>query len=421
MTNKIILFFVSGALVAAISGCTVVSSEKIVSTDSNIGMHYMLPRSNIVYQIVDSGNGELQLNILNPLMMGDPDHSYALRYLSGPTSTDHIKIEVDPKTSLLKTVEIESKDETGDILKKFASTVIRAESSEGDQGVIIYEGVIAPTCRTLSKGVNFAPAHEAIKQYLSNKVQICTNEENGKNPPTKDVVCSSYRRLSTLAHSTAANASPEIAVIPLNNSEENKKTQSSEVSGIFYRGVVPLAVKASFLGKTRESVVLLPDCGPIMSLPLEGQPFVKVKHSLILKDGILQSYEADKPSSALAIVSWPLDVYDAIVETTSKLIQLKIDTSRKSIELERQLLEEKKARTDIGDQLKKLNEGTKPEAAGLISQGKDSSLLLSVKVGDKPRTNIIPPTSTNPKAVPSTLSTTDGGQTTPQNDGNVRK
>ena len=30
-----------------------------------------------------------------------------------------------------------------------------------------------------------------------------------------------------------------------------------------------------------------------------------------LSNGMLQKYEATKPSSALALVSWPLDVYDA--------------------------------------------------------------------------------------------------------------
>ena len=239
-------------------------------------------------------------------------------------------------------------------------------------------------------------------------------------------ICDSYKAIQTQAQNTTrGSTSLEVSVTALHGAPTQSSDSITEVNGIFHRGVVPQMVKASFLGITRETIVLLPDCGPIISLPLEGQPFVKVKHTLVLKDGVVQSYEADKPSSALAIVSWPLDVYDAIVESTSKIIQLKIDTSRKSVELERQLLEEAKAKKDINDQLAQLKNESKPEASGLISQGKNSNLLLTVKAGYNNYKNIFPQLPTinsndkNPAPAINNTKITSDGLITPAENGSI--
>lgn len=428
MTYNFTIFFGVGVSTCAaiISGCGVIHSSKITDTArSNIGIHYMLPQSNIAYQVVNSGTGELRLNLLNPITMGDPKQSYSLQYLSKPTSSDNVKIEVDTKTSLLKTVTIESKDETGEILKTIAANIIRAESSEGDQGTVILEGVVVPQCDSTVEIKNLDSTNK-ISQYLKNKVELCTKALRANNSALEINICDSYKAIQTQAQNTTrGSTSLEVSVTALHGAPTQSSDSITEVNGIFHRGVVPQMVKASFLGITRETIVLLPDCGPIISLPLEGQPFVKVKHTLVLKDGVVQSYEADKPSSALAIVSWPLDVYDAIVESTSKIIQLKIDTSRKSVELERQLLEEAKAKKDINDQLAQLKNESKPEASGLISQGKNSNLLLTVKAGYNNYKNIFPQLPTinsndkNPAPAINNTKITSDGLITPAENGSI--
>ena len=111
-----------------------------------------------------------------------------------------------------------------------------------------------------------------------------------------------------------------------------------------------------------------------MALPLLRHAFVKTKHTVGLRNGMIESYTIDKPSSALALVSWPIDVYDALVSTTAKIVQLKIDTSRSAISLEEQQLAEAKRRKEIAQEIAKLKEA-KPESAGLIAMGASRTIL----------------------------------------------
>ena len=123
----------------------------------------------------------------------------------------------------------------------------------------------------------------------------------------------------------------------------------------------------------------------MMALPLRRHALVEVQHTATLNNGMLQKYQTTKPSSALALVSWPLGVYDAIVKTTAQIFQLKIDTSRQSNDLRQELLKEEKRRIALEQELKALQEGPKEESARLIGRG-DSNVLLSVGTSSSPAT-----------------------------------
>src|SRR5690606_3158245 len=113
------------------------------------------------------------------------------------------------------------------------------------------------------------------------------------------------------------------------------------------------------------------------------------------------------PSSALAIVSWPLAVYDEIVTITSKIIQLKIDTSKNEVKLQEQLFAEAEKRKELDDKLKALL--VRSESGTLISMG-NTKTLLTIGTGKPP--------SALPTAVLNNLgnaspSATNNGQPTP--------
>ena len=147
--------------------------------------------------------------------------------------------------------------------------------------------------------------------------------------------------------------------------------------------MLPYQVRMSLFGQTRSTHVLMPNGGAPIALALDRHAFVNTKHTVVLRNGIVDSYETTKPSSALAIVSWPLDVYDAVVSTTAKIIQLKIDTSRSALSLEEQLLAEAKKRKEIEEELEKLK-SPKPESAVLVGMG-GSKTLLTIGTGTPPR------------------------------------
>lgn len=384
MIRNVICIGLLGLGAATINGCAIVNSEQLGAKANSIGaahagINYMLPKAMLPIQVIDN-NGALRIDALEPIVVGDPEYSYALHYVPSAFSTDTVKIEVDPKTSLLKTVTLDSKDETGEVLKKVTALAFRPESADGVSEIVVYQGILDPSDTNSGKNLQ-----EAVNTAL--RARISTLQAQCKSVTNKSAACAEYNALQI------PKVGLPVAIVkirPLGN-ESNRESISHQLVdctiGICYRGTVPYKLSLSLLGQSRETILQLPNHAPVMALALERQPFVTVNHTVVLKDGILQSYDATKPSSALAIVSWPLDVFDAIVTTTSKILQLKIDTSKKSVEFEQQLLEEAKAKKAIQDELDKLRQ-PKPEGFGLLKMGGASKAILTVRVGKVQPTNL---------------------------------
>jgi hypothetical protein len=354
------------------------------------GIPYLLPKALVPVEVVATGT-LVRVDLLEPVYVGDAAQTYALRYDASPFSTDTMTITVDPTTSLLKTMSIESRDETGEILKKAIAT-LRAESAAATETVLM-QTVLDP-----GDPASIAEVETRVKSTLDAFVarqRVACNAATTKSDGCVELLAlpaSIDTRLNVTLMAPASSAIPA-------SSNAGAPTPGIDCSvGICYRGTLPYRVSLEALGQTRSTLVHLPNHGPLMALPLPRHAFVKTKHTVGLRNGMIESYTIDKPSSALAMVSWPLDVYDAVISTTTKIVQLKIDTSRSAISLEEQQLAEAKRRKEIAEEVAKLKDA-KPESAGLIAMGA-SRTILTVGSG-KP-----------PSAVPRGA-TTDGGNPKP--------
>lgn len=364
----------------ALSGCTVVGSTRMNSHDigfGGTGIPYLLPKALVPVEVVASGT-QVRVDLLEPVYVGDAAQSYALRYDSSPFSTDALTISVDPTTSLLKTLSVESKDETGEILKKAVAT-LRAESAAATETVVM-QTVLDPGDATSIAEVE-AKLKVTLEGIVTRQRSTCTNSASKPDSCAEILALPAFTdtRLGVTLM-TPVLAAPSVPMSP-NTSAVVRSVDCSV--GICFRGTLPYRVSLEALGQTRSTLINLPNNGPLMVLPLPRHAFVKTKHTVGLRNGMLESYAVEKPSSALALVSWPLDVYDAIVTTTAKIVQLKIDTSRSSVSLQEQLLAEAKKRKEIEEELEKLKTA-KPESAGLIGMGGSSRAILTLRVGQRP-------------------------------------
>jgi hypothetical protein len=370
----------------AMSGCAVVTSTRMNAKDANFGgagIPYLLPKALVPVEVVAAGT-QVRVDLLEPVYVGDAAQAYALRYDASPFSTDTMTITVDPTTSLLKTMSIESKDETGEILKKAIAT-LRAESAAATETVLM-QTVLDP-----GDPASIAEVESRVKTTLD--TFVVNQRKSCNDAQTKPAGCEAIvalpasidTRLAVTLMATVASTTP-------NSSTTGAPTPGIDCSvGICYRGTLPYRVSIEALGQTRSTLVHLPNHGPLMALPLPRHAFVKTTHTVGLRNGMIESYTIVKPSSALAMVSWPLDVYDAVVSTTAKIVQLKIDTSRSAISLEEQQLAEAKRRKEIADEIAKLK-AAKPESAGLIAMGA-SRTILTVGTG-KPKSALPPDAKT---------------------------
>jgi len=398
------------------SGCAIVSSAAIgskgVERSGAAGIPYMLPKALLPVELVVNG-AAIRIDVLEPVFVGDPEQVYLLRYNASPFSSDDIKLEVDPKTSLLKSLTLESKDETGEVLKKLIASTLRAESATGSGETVVLQTLLDPDDDTSMIAASAALSN-AVTTYLAQQNAAC----KATPPATPDSEC---LNLAGLPNGGMPDAKVTVALL----ASTAAKTRLSDVkpdaeAGIYHRASLPYRLDLTLFGQSRSTVVLLPNKGPTLALPLKGQAFVTVKHTVVLRNGVVEKYETTKPSSALAMVSWPLDVYDAVVSTTAKIVQLKIDTSRNSLALEQQRVDEAEKRKELADKLKNL-QAPKAESATLIGMG-SANKLLTVGTGKPP--TVLPSgakeaaTDQNPKpetgkpapAAPAMLPGNDGKQ-----------
>ena len=369
------------------SGCAIVSSVGIGNKEDErggaAGIPYMLPKALLPLELVVSG-AAIRIDVLEPVFVGDTEHVYLLRHNANPFSSDEIKLEVDPATSLLRGLTLESKDETGEVLKKLIASTLRAESATGAGEAVILQTLVDPDDDT-SIAATSAALNGAINSYLGQQARACQAA-----PPLPAEPLPGCAQFASLPNGGAPAAKVTVRLLASDAAKARlTDTKPDTAAGIYHRASLPYRVDLSLFGQSRSTVVLLPNKGPILSLPLKGQAFVTVKHTVVLRNGVVEKYESNKPSSALAIVSWPLDVYEAVVSTTAKIIQLKIDTSRNSLALQQQVVDEAEKRKALEDKLKDI-QSPKAESARLIGMG-SANKLLTVGTG-------IPPSALPPAA-----------------------
>lgn len=354
--------WLAAALIPMFGGCAIMGSpaNPIAGHAERVGLPYMVPKALLPVQVVDSG-GAVRVDVLARVLVGDPTKSFLLRHHLSPFGNDTIKVEVDPTTSLLKTVDLRAEDKTGDVLKKLAGLVFRSESAPGDR--VVYSGMLDP-----SNSASVDQANADIGATLSKVGLDCK--------PLTDARCEAYQRVRENA-GTFDLKLDQIGAPPSNAPPANPPDCSI---GVCHRGNVPYHLTVKLMGEAKTIVVPLPNHAPVVVVPLARQPFVAVTHKATLKDGMLESYEATKPSSALAIASWPVEALDAILEATSKVVQFTIGTNAKELELERARLDHEKAMLALEEERKTLN--SRPESA--VSQ-----LPAILSVGTR-LTNVLP-------------------------------
>ncbi|MYN04545.1 hypothetical protein GTP41_20850 [Pseudoduganella sp. DS3] len=312
----------------------------------------------------------MKIELLDPVYMGDTDYEFALNPNVNWFSSDTAKIVVDPKTSLLKSVTVTSKDETLDVIKNAVAFAV-AEAAPIPPTSVIQILIDPATFNSKQKQPLENQVNQALARFFA---EACKDPKNPQLPE-----CNQYRP------GAADNFS--ISVSPVVGSRTLKSSGITDLTacdiGICHRGTIPYEIHATLLGNSKVSLVNLPNGGPIMTLALDRAPFVQVKHTLTLQDGIVSEYERDRPSSALAFVKAPLDVVSTMADVVTKVIQLKIDTSKAEVSLLEQDLAEVKRRKEIAEALEALS---KKESALL---GGQAGRLLVMTIGD-PATPSVP-------------------------------
>ena len=149
---------------------------------------------------------------------------------------------------------------------------------------------------------------------------------------------------------------------------------------------VPHVVTLNGPGSSNSALFGLPNRSPTFVMPLERWAFVRTTHDVKLEAGVFKSITTERPSSALAVASAPLDIATGVLGAVAQVVQLKIDLSGKEKALADAKVQEIQAQSALDKALLD-KAGGKAEAA-IFGGEKSSSAVLSIRVGTAERLDV---------------------------------
>ena len=310
----------AAVVVLLMTGCTVIQSTLVSTTgDPKPGViGYFLPKASVRLQAFCDESNKMRLKYIDTVFYPDPGHFYLLEHKSTVTSEDNIVLALT-SSGLLKTVNVTTKEETGNIiitLAKAAATIVTPIpvpkfAPEGPKEKPFYNAEFDPTDEA-----EVSKCNEALKKLTCNKgLNVEIDPRPQPQPKTTD--------LST----------PPISA-----------------RGVFFRPLLPYKLTLTDAVSRTEMTVLVPNKAPVLSIDISRAMFVTKVYEIEFDNGILTRVTIKKPSEALAAASIPIEIAKAIVAIPAELIQLKINTASG----EKALLESEKARLEVEKELWKL-------------------------------------------------------------------
>lgn len=370
------------AAALCISGCAIVTSRAPDADTPPSGMLYYLPKAVLPIELVAKG-GALELRVQPSKLVADPGQRYLLKHPTNILASDNVKVDWDSSGMLLSKIAVDSTDQTLNILKEVAKATAlgRAEAAAAAGEVILASGDFDPDVDAYagSNAAVMSDLHAALYRQLRQWAAQCARRDLKEEEKPDPVNCAMAGQL--LPRLANREQILRITAEPMGTKAASATDQADCSVGLCYRGQQPfilgLEVSDFF---SRRTTLMLPNQSPAIALPLNRAPFVKTEHTVEFQtNGTLKSVDTKRPSSALAVVSWPLDVYKAVLNVTAELITLRIGAKDNEVKLAQKELDTAKELKRLADEMDAFNKGkNKTEGAG---EGGSRSYLLSIPLG----------------------------------------
>jgi hypothetical protein len=361
--KKTFSLLTAGAASLLLQGCAIVGSVRAPAGGEGIG--YMLPHALLPVELIAVGNA-LELSVGKPVVVGDTAHTYVLQRSSNVFTSDNVTVNVDPSTGLLTAIDLKSEDKTIPALIKLASART-AEAADAGGQKLVYRGMFDPGW-TNEQVENFNLRMSATAVAHAQRLKI----DGGCGPSSTTEVCKNILELDRLV----ATAGFKISVEGTNGKAREVADCSA---GFCYRMNIPHVVSISGPGSSNSALFGLPNRSPTFVMPLERWAFVKTTHDVKLESGVFKSITTERPSSAFAIASAPLDLAKGVLGAVAEVVQLKIDLSGKEKALSDAKVKEIEAKAALDKAL--LDKSNGKAEAMILGANKATGTSLVIRVG----------------------------------------
>jgi len=355
----------------ALAGCAVVQSRPS-SAPAGDGVAYMLPMALLPVELVESG-GALMLAVQEPRIVGDPAARYLMSRSGNAFSSDNVQVSVS-NLGLLESVKVTAEDKTIPALIKIATARATPEAADVGEPTVLYRALVDPTQSGEIEAVNTA-INKAAKAFLKTRAATCT---------AADEACAALKALHTQVGGVQSPFSLAVQP-PANPPVAGGKTEAATADcskGICYRVNQPYRLTLTGLDTSNTVLASIPNGSPTLSLPLERWAFVKTSHDVTLQAGVLKSVTTDRPSSALALASAPVEAASAVLTAAAEIIQLKVDLSQKETALANARIAEIKAKSDLETALIGKSGAKQVESAAFGAPTRQND-IVSVTIGSR--------------------------------------
>jgi len=266
----------------------------------------------------------VQVQLLD--MVPDPSTRYLLKPQSSAFRSDTFDMTTTA-SGLLQTADIEQKDETGEVLINLARSIASLQTAGG-----------APNPNVVA--ANIPENYERTKPtsrckqlaWEPRKLDFVIDPANPDDWTRVSVGISAAAKVGGLG-----GAGPEEFPYTLSLAERSRALVSGGGSlatansgtGIYYRRERPLVVDIDLEKQRVGNVILMvPNGAPVDALDMAATSFVTNKSTLGFSNGMLVKVHQTRPSPALAIVSVPWKISEAILTQIGHLLTLRIDVTR---------------------------------------------------------------------------------------------
>lgn len=327
------LQIVKNTLNIAISDLSKANKDKISAASGVADLYLKL------YSIKDGYcNYQYSAKIELQATIPDAEYRFIAKDFHNPLRDDDTKLKVSTD-GLLTSANVISTDRTGDIIVEMASSI----SGFG----------AGPSPMALTESTKPAPAaveceKEPVKfvRIFDPTVPKIINEVNGKLGDANILLAikAEYVKFNFESKKAENNKNKENMKEVLDDSVSSPKNKINRSGGLYYRTPMPVSISVVDRSKSADkctapgfdnctpidgSIVMLPQAGPISYIPLNSSAFVKTVDDVTFENGMLTSWNSNRPSEVLEIVRLPVKILKSIVSVPGELIKLRIDLSDK--------------------------------------------------------------------------------------------
>ena len=271
-----------------------------------------------VYKVDQNRNvclREITLTIIDKGLFADVGHEYIADINHTIFRDDLLKMTTNA-AGLLSTTKGETTDRTGDIIVEIAKTIAILPGL-GQTHVKSLIGIL--TILELPDDESCIDESATRVIDLSDPLQITKF-----NNTLKAMKMSVHMEKTYVGNDMGTHSSKKkTTVLKLKNFFEK------EFIGLFYRRDLPYLVNLyqgnDCTGKLlNTALITMPNESPLSQVPFSSGAFVKTTHDVQFDNGMLTSWDINRPSEMLALVKIPINVLNAMIESVTQLIQLRI-------------------------------------------------------------------------------------------------